>query len=140
MGLVQFKLDGGKMPSQGYPTDSGWDLYTSETATIPPHSFVDIPTGVSMSMPFRIWALLTGRSSAGRKFGIRIEQGVIDNEYTGELFVGVWNLYDKPIEIKANTRLAQLIFFEVMPIIPQQVDKLPETRRGSNGFGSTGTK
>lgn len=140
MGLVQFKLTGGKMPTQGYPTDSGWDLCTSKTVTIPPKGFADIPTGVSMSMPFRIWALLTGRSSAGRKFGIRIEQGIIDNEYTGELFIGVWNLHDEPLEITADTRLAQLIFFEVMPIVPQQVENLPSTRRGANGFGSTGIR
>lgn len=138
MKLIIFKNDGGKLPTQGYPTDTGWDLYTLTDTTIPAREFIDIPTGVSMAMPDPVWALLTGRSSAGRNFKIRIEQGVIDNEYTGELFVGVWNLQNKDITIPAGTRLAQLIFFERVPVKIVESGNLPKTSRGSNGFGSTG--
>lgn len=140
MDLIKFKLDGGQVPKQGYPTDSGWDLSTLESVSIPPKSFVDIPTGVSMAMPNPVWAFLTGRSSAGRKHKIRIEQGIIDNEYTGELFVGVWNLQDHEIEIEAGTRLAQLIFFNRLDIQTELVDQLPTTQRANKGFGSTGVK
>lgn len=139
MGLeVKFKVENGVLPTRGYVNDSGWDLTTSEQVLIPARGFKDIPTGVSMAMPEPLWALMTGRSSAGRKYGVRIEQGVIDNGYTGELFVGVWNLADHDIVIPAGTRLGQLIFFKRTDVTIKEYDSLPKTARGSNGFGSTG--
>lgn len=135
---IQYVNAGGYTPTRGYDTDSGWDLYVSHDIDIMPGEFVDIHTGISIHMDKGIWAMVTGRSSTGRKHGLRVEMGIIDNEYTGELFIGVWNISDKVVHVTRGMRLAQLIFFNTVQTNWEEVLILPETQRGSAGFGSTG--
>lgn len=135
---VQYVNLGGYVPTRGYNTDSGWDLYVNHNVTIMPGEFVDIHIGISIHMDKNIWAMVVGRSSTGRKHGLRVEMGIIDNEYTGELFIGVWNITDKPVHITKGMRLAQLIFFNTVQTKWEEVLVLPETQRGIRGFGSTG--
>lgn len=127
-------------PTRAYSDDAGLDLYVSEFSVIPPHGFVDIPSGIAVEIPTEYWGLLTGRSSTLRKRGLLVNQGVIDPGYRGELFAGVWNLTDFEVTIEQGERLAQLI---LMPnITPQfeleQVEKLDLHERGTSGFGSSG--
>lgn len=135
---VEFTNVAGYAPTQGHKGDSGWDLYVNEDITIQPGEFCDIHTGISIKMQEGIWAMITGRSSTGRKHQLRVEQGIIDNGYTGELFIGVWNFGSKPKFVAKGTRLAQVIFFPVVEAAWIQVEKLGKTKRGASGFGSTG--
>lgn len=135
---IKFTNKGGYIPTQGYNTDSGWDLYVNEDANIMPGQFMDIHTGICIHMDEGIWAMITGRSSTGRKHGLRVDTGIIDNGYTGELFVGMWNISDKPIKISKGMRLAQLIFFNRVDTKWELTEKLATTERGADGFGSTG--
>lgn len=135
---VYYTKNGGYTPTQGYPTDTGWDLYTSEDVVIHPGEFMDVHTNIHVQLPPGVWCMVVGRSSTGRKHGLRVEMGIIDNEYTGELFVGVWNITNKPVTVSKGMRLAQLILFDLVPVVWQEVNKLGTTSRGSAGFGSTG--
>lgn len=127
-----------RTPTRTYPGDAGWDLYTSKKATIPPHSFKDIHTGISIALPQGVWGLIVGRSSTIRKYGLRTEPAVIDNGYRGELFVGVWNPTNKEVFIDVGTRLAQFVPIRMVPLRWQSVDKLSGSDRGTNSFGSSG--
>jgi len=135
---IEFTNIAGYAPTKGYKTDSGWDLYINEDAVIMPGQFVDIHTGIAIHMDSGIWAMITGRSSTGRKHGLRVETGIIDNGYTGELFIGMWNITEKPINVSKGMRLAQLIFFNRVDTKWELVTKLGTTERGTSGFGSTG--
>lgn len=57
-----------------------------------------------------------------------------------EICVIVFNLdKDNDFQVKIGDRIAQLILEKYEPdAIVMQVETLPETKRGSNGFGSTG--
>ena len=136
--ILEYVNIGGYAPTQGYETDTGWDLYTNHDVTIMPGQFKDVHTGISVKLPEGVWAMVTGRSSTGRKHGLRVEVGIIDNGYTGELFVGVWNISDKPVHIMKGMRLAQLILFNRVDVKWIRTEKLEKTARGSMGFGSTG--
>ena len=136
---IEFTNIAGYAPTKGYKTDSGWDLYINEDAVIMPGQFMDIHTGIAVHMDEGIWAMITGRSSTGRKHGLRVETGIIDNGYTGELFIGIWNITEKPINVSKGMRLAQLIFFNRVDTEWELVSKLGTTERGTSGFGSTGT-
>ena len=127
-------------PSQAHDDDAGFDLYVDGDWTIQPGQFVDISLGIAAKLPQGTWGLLTGRSSTLRRLGLMVTQGVIDCGYTGPLFAGVWNLTNHPVSVRGGERIAQFI---VMPntslnVVTTQVDALPETTRGSKGFGSSG--
>jgi len=134
-------LDGeGKLPSKGYSGDAGWDLYTSRDVAIPPDKTTDTHTDIYIKIPNGMYGRLTGRSSTLRKYGLLVNEAIIDSNYTGELFVCVRNMGTKTFYIKKGMRLAQIIFGLVLPIQFEITEEaLREEGRGSNGFGSTGT-
>lgn len=127
-------------PKRGYVGDAGFDLYVAEDVVVPYAEFVDVPCGVSVELPDGVWAMLTGRSSALRKRGLLVTQGIIDNGYRGPLYAGVRNLHTRNVVLKRGERIAQLIPFslEAPQLALQRVDSLNSSDRGHNGFGSTG--
>lgn len=130
-----------RLPTRGHRSDAGVDLYCSETLTIEPHGFVDVPTGVYTRLPNMTWGLLTGRSSTLRRHGLMVVQGVIDQDYRGELFAGVQNMRPHPVVVERGSRLAQLIVVPLPGYLdPVEIPRsgLGETARGEGGFGSTG--
>jgi dUTP pyrophosphatase len=64
--------------------------------------------------------------------------GTVDPDYRGEVKVLLINLGEKPVEIAAGDRIAQLIVAPVARLELIEVEALPETTRGTGGFGSTG--
>lgn len=130
---------GATLPTRGYDTDAGYDLYTSSDTVIPARGFADVPCGVSVDLPEGTWGQVTGRSSTLRKRRLLVAQGVIDEEYTGPLFAGCENLTDQDIVVLAGERVAQLILHDAPG--QQYTPTWGEVRakaRGGNGFGSTG--
>jgi dUTP pyrophosphatase len=127
----------------GHPGDAGIDLYVRGRLgqtyyEILPHQFVDLPAGCSVALPEGYWGLITGRSSTIRQRGLMVTQGVIDNGYRGPLFAGVWNLTSRPVRVAVGDRVAQLILLPTWAGRVALVDELPDTMRGTDGFGSTG--
>lgn len=138
---VDFELsDGAKVPFKKHNGDAGWDLFTSEDCDIQPGETVDVHTGIKINMPPFLYARITGRSSSLRKHNLLINEGIIDNGYTGEMFVCVRNMGDKTFHVKKGMRLAQVLFHTIEDIRWSQVDEIKPTpgKRGNNGFGSTG--
>lgn len=127
-----------KQPYQAYNGDAGYDLHVSRETVIEPHAFHDVHVGIAIAMPPNIWGRITGRSSTIRKYGLQVQEGVIDSQFRGPLFVGVWNHTDMPVKVEVGSRLAQIIFHEVRSFAWRQVDQLPPSDRGNNGFGSSG--
>jgi dUTP pyrophosphatase len=66
--------------------------------------------------------------------------GTIDSDYRGEIRVIVANISGEPAVILRGDRIAQLVIAPVERVTLTKVDTLPETGRGSGGFGSTGKK
>jgi dUTP pyrophosphatase len=140
MMMINELLYVGNEPTRAYSDDAGFDLYVKGDWLIQPHEFEDVDVNCSVKTPDNTWALLISRSSTMRKRGLLVATGVIDPGYTGPLFAGVFNLTDKPVHVTHGERLAQLILFDnVSPRYQvKAVDALPDTDRGSNGFGSSG--
>jgi dUTP pyrophosphatase len=68
--------------------------------------------------------------------------GIIDRTYRGTLKAVVTNLNEHTYpNVVAGTRVTQIVAPDMGHIREIKiVDSLPETTRGSSGFGSTGTK
>ena len=132
--------EGGRKPYKKYAGDAGWDLFVSRPVDILPGETVDVHTDIKISMPPKTYARITGRSSTLRKLGLLVYEGIIDNGYTGEMFVCVHNLGKETFHVEKGMRLAQMIFGTIEDI---RWSELPEIKadprkRGDAGFGSTG--
>lgn len=139
---VNFHLgEGAIKPYRKYNGDAGWDLYTSQECIIKPGETKDVHTNVRIEMPPYLYARITGRSSSLRKHKLLINEGIIDNGYTGELFICVHNMGDTTFRVEKGMRLAQILFYTIEDIRWCETDKInsPNGGRGENGFGSTGT-
>lgn len=66
--------------------------------------------------------------------------GIIDPDYRGELFVSLLPIVPHPEELRLGARIAQMVAVPRAVIRPHSVSRaeLTETKRGPNGFGSTG--
>lgn len=128
------------LPTRAYPTDAGLDLYVAEQVTIPPGGFRDVPAGISVELADHQWALVTGRSSALRRSGLLIHSGIIDSGYRGPLFAGAFNLGSDEVTLEVGERVAQFIVMHnaTRLIEPIPVERLNDSPRGTNGFGSSG--
>lgn len=138
---VDFELgEGAKAPFRAHIGDAGWDLYTSRECDIAPGETKDVHTDVRIQMPPYLFARITGRSSSLRNHHLLVNEGIIDNGYTGELFVCVHNMGSETFHVKQGMRLAQILFHTIEDVRWSEVDSISDTpgKRGSNGFGSTG--
>lgn len=129
-----------KMPSRAHEGDAGFDLYVSRPETIQPGTFVDVHCDTAIQLPPTMWGFVVGRSSTIRNRGLLVTPGIIDSGYRGELYAGVWNLTDKPVDVLGGERLAQ---FLPMPLLADglqlvQRAELDDHARGEKGLGSTG--
>ena len=80
------------------------------------------------------------RSGLSIKHGISLINcvGTIDEDYRGEVCVGVVNLSNEEYTIQPDERIAQMIIARVEQAKIEVVTELSETSRGEGGFGSTG--
>ena len=114
---------------------------TEEDVTLAPGQRMGIPTGIAIALPSPDYAALVFvRSGMGFRHGIGLSNGVgvIDSDYRGELLVPLMNLGKEPFSVEPGMRIAQLVVLPVLFPTCTVVEQLPETERGTNGFGSTG--
>jgi dUTP pyrophosphatase len=101
-----------------------------------------IPTGLSIALPEGYEAQVRPRSGLAAKHGVSIlnAPGTIDADYRGDIGVILVNLSQEPFTIAPQDRIAQLVVAKYSQVDWQIVQRLPESDRGSGGFGSTGNK
>lgn len=146
-----------KLPTKAYERAGAWDLYSVETVTIQPLMRRTVGTGIAIKLPkpykltlvgeglqyqeYSPQALVIPKSGRASKEGASIvnSPGLIDNDYTGEIKVIMYNSdLERPLEITAGEKIAQLLRIDVPVDSLWVVDELEETHRGSKGFGSSG--
>ena len=127
-----------------YETDgsSGLDLAANidKQIKILPGKSEIIPTGLAVAIPKNFEIQIRPRSGLAAKSQISVlnTPGTIDSDYRGELKVILFNHGTKDFIVNNNDRIAQMILMPVLKVNFQEVDDLPETIRGTGGFGSTG--
>ena len=117
------------------------DLYSLEEIKLTPGERKKSPCGFSIEIPDGFFGAIAPRSGLANLYGITLVNswGVIDSSYRGEICVIIINLGRKEIILPPKTRIAQLLVIPVVNVTLYAVEeKLIETDRGVNGFGSTG--
>ena len=131
-----------QLPSYKTEGSSGMDLmaFIEGQIKIAPNSSALIPTGISVAIPNDVEMQIRPRSGLAAKSNISVlnTPGTIDSDYRGELKVILFNHGSKEFIVNNYDRIAQMILMPVLKVDFEEVDNLPETVRGSGGFGSTG--
>ena len=124
-------------PKRANPTDSGLDLYVSETVNIPAHTTKAVKTDIAINLPYGYEGQVRPRSGKSLKTKLRVALGTIDKTYHKEIGIITDNIGDEDITVEKGERLAQLVVAPVVYPTPKQVDWFEnESDRGA--YGSTG--
>jgi len=131
-----------QLPSYKTKGSSGMDLmaFIKDPIKIAPNTSALIPTGISVAIPIDVEIQIRPRSGLAAKSSISVlnTPGTIDSDYRGELKIILFNHSKEEFVVRNNDRIAQIVLMPVLKIDFEEVDNLPDTLRGSDGFGSTG--
>jgi dUTP pyrophosphatase len=133
------------VPSYARPGDAGADLRASHDVVLAARGGrALVPTGVAVAIPEGHAGLVLPRSGLALRHGVTClnAPGLIDAGYRGELQVLLVN--HDPVDdyaVSRGDRIAQLVIVRVEEAMFDSVaaEGLGEARRGSGGFGHTGT-
>jgi len=130
-------------PSYAYPTDSGFDLHSTEDLEIGPFGRILVPTGLKFSFDEGFEIQVRPKSGLAIKQGLTVlnTPGTVDQGYTGEIQVIVFNTNNYTVMIPKGMKVAQAVLCPVFNgkfVNLSLVESIEEKDRGDNGFGSTG--
>lgn len=99
-----------------------------------------IPSGFSIAVPDGFELQVRPRSGLAMRHGVTVlnAPGTVDSDYRGEVMVLLVNLGGEPFRIERGERIAQGILAPVVRAELVEAETLPDTMRGTGGFGSTG--
>jgi dUTP pyrophosphatase len=140
---VELVHDDAVFPKYAYESDSGFDLHSTQDLTIGPFGRILVPTGIKVSFQEGYEIQVRPKSGLAIKQGLTVlnTPGTVDQGYTGEIQVIVFNTNNYTVMIPKGMKVAQAVLCPVINgkyVRFEQVDTLDEKDRGNNGFGSTG--
>lgn len=129
--------------SYAYPTDSGFDLYASEEVNLLPFGRALVPTGIRINIPEGYEIQVRSKSGLAINKGLMVlnSPGTVDQGYTGEIKVIIFNASDLSQTIEKGSKIAQAVISMCISgkyVNLKMVDNIQNKDRNENGFGSTG--
>lgn len=122
--------------------DSGYDVTAVEDIVVPAKGAVIVPVGLKLGqLPPGFWIRIESRSGLQFKHNISAFNGIIDNNYRGDMGVRLINSSDIDYQVKKGDRVAQLVLYPLIAVDEKYVEfteEVTETDRGEKGFGSSG--
>jgi dUTP pyrophosphatase len=132
----------GPLPAYESALSAGVDLPAAldEDLVLVPGASTLVPTGLAIALDEGYEAQVRPRSGLALRHGLTVinAPGTIDADYRGEIGVILINHGSEPVTISRGMRIAQLVIAAVSRLEWKEVETLPETVRGEDGFGSTG--
>jgi dUTP pyrophosphatase len=131
------------LPKYAYPSDSGFDLHATEEVIIGPFGRALVPTGLKVSFEEGYEIQVRPKSGLAIKQGLTVlnTPGTVDQGYTGEIQVIVFNTNNTTVTIPKGMKVGQGVLCPVVQgkfVMIETVEKVEDKDRGNNGFGSTG--
>jgi dUTP diphosphatase len=130
------------LPVYMTPGAAGMDLHAAvdNDVEIGPGEIVLVPTGLEVAIPGGFEGQVRPRSGLAVKHGISLPNtpATIDSDYRGEIRVPLINLGRGSFRVSRGMRIAQFVVAPVTRVTWDEVDVLPITDRGAQGFGHSG--
>ncbi len=136
-------IDVAKLPIFGSESAAGMDVFATDDVIIQPNGRSLVGTGITVSWigpdAENYYLRVAPRSGLAVKSNIDVGAGVIDYDYRGELKVLLINNHHvNKFHVSRGDKIAQLILEKINRPNIVEVSEHSETKRGENGFGSTG--
>jgi len=130
-------------PKYNFEKDSGFDLYYIEDVSLGGMSRAMVGTGLAFNIPDGYEIQIRPKSGLAINYGLTVlnTPSTIDGGYVGEVKVILFNTSRETYEVKKGMKIAQAVLCPVQQgkyVNLENIDELPNTDRGSDGFGSTG--
>ncbi len=137
-----------KLPVRAHSTDAGMDFFycpiESVDIVIPSRKSAVLPTGVKVEVPDDCMLQIMNKSGIASKKQLITGACVVDQGYTGEIFVNLQNIGTTSQTISPGQKIAQGVFvrIEKPTLLEIESDIIYEapTSRGAGALGSTGDK
>ena len=133
-----------KEPYQASKDAAAYDLFAGETKTLLPKSTDAISLDLRWAIPSGFYGKVSPRSAILKEHFVTIDAGVIDSDFRRIIQVLlVNNHHEKTFTVRAEDRIAQVVFMEKFIVNFHKVSDpalLGKTKRGHDGFGSTGVE
>jgi dUTP pyrophosphatase len=129
------------IPSRATDGAAGFDITAIDIKSdFPLYGEKTFRTGLAFDIPDGFAMLVFSRSGHGFKENTRLANcvGVVDSDYTGELFVKLTRDDGLPVTARHGDRVAQAVFLRLPDVDLVETDELKQTERGDKGLGSTG--
>lgn len=132
-----------KTPSRGTSKSAGIDFYTPndmKPILLGPGEDALIPSGIKAQVPPGHALIAFNKSGVATKNKLTKGAEVVDEDYTGEIHIHVFNSGKITSLINPGQKLIQFILIEMNYENIEEVESLDEieTERNDKGFGSTG--
>jgi len=135
-----------KLPHRAHPTDAGMDFFfcpeLPNAIEVLPGASVLLETGIKMEVPRGCMLQIMNKSGIASKKQLVTGACVVDEGYTGEIFVNLQNIGKEPQYISPGQKIAQGVFVRIETPHLKEIgfDNIydAETERGSGALGSTG--
>ncbi len=135
--------DGLPAPAYASAEAAGLDLHAAceDEVVLAPGARALIPTGIAVALPPGHEAQLRPRSGLALRHGLTVlnSPGTIDADYRGEIGILLVNQGEAPVTVRRGDRIAQMVVAPIARVAVVEADALPDSTRGADGFGSTGT-
>ena len=133
-----------EIPSYETSLSAGMDIRANieEPITLKPLGRMIIKTGLFIALPAGLEAQVRPRSGLAAKKGITVlnSPGTVDADYRGEIGIILINLSNEDFEILSGDRIAQMVISKYERVEWELSQSIDKTKRGTKGFGSTGSK
>merc|ERR1711971_333300 len=126
-------------PTKGSARAAGYDLRSAYDCIIPAKGKAIVKTDIQIRVPEGTYGRIAPRSGLAAKHHIDVGAGVVDEDYTGNVGVVLFNHAAEEFSVAKGDRIAQLVCEKIEYPMIEECESLQETDRGSGGFGSTGT-
>jgi deoxyuridine 5'-triphosphate nucleotidohydrolase len=126
------------MPFRKTILSAGFVISANESIVIPRRSRVVVKTGLSITCPPGTYGRIAPLREMVVSNSIYVGAGVIDADYRGEIGVILFNFDDVPFTVMKGEGIAQMILEKIYVGDIMEVNQLATTKRGSDGYGSTG--
>ena len=135
-----------KLPIRAHNTDAGMDFFycppDDVSVTLPPNTATLLETGVKIQVPAGFMLQVMNKSGIASKKFLITGACVVDEGYTGEIFVNLHNIGQSSQTITAGQKIAQGVFVKIErpTLFEIEEDNIygHQTSRSDGALGSTG--
>ena len=136
-----------KLPVRAHRTDAGMDFFfcpvEGAAVRIAPGQSVLLETGIKMQVPPSCMLQIMNKSGVASKRHLITGACVVDEGYTGEIFVNLHNPSDRTQTLHAGDKIAQAVFVKIetnVRLVESDNIYDEDTSRGDGALGSTGDR